>query len=200
MVKLKEKELEISNTNFIGGWYIDPLICDSLIQYFIANPEKHKPGLVNSGGVRQVIKNFKMSTDIWIDVNNPFEEFSNYIAAFKDVVDIYLEKFPAAKEVAPFNIKENVNIQFYKPGEAYYAYHSERMSSSYPSCNRHLAFMTYLNDVTDEGGTEFFHQNLKVSPEKGLTLIWPVDWTHRHRGVPSPSQEKYIITGWLSFI
>jgi len=60
--------------------------------------------------------------------------------------------------------------------------------------------MTYLNDVTDEGGTEFFHQKLKVSPEKGLTLIWPVDWTHLHRGVPSPTQEKYIITGWFSFI
>jgi len=38
-----------------------------------------------------------------------------------------------------------------------------------------------------------------VQPRKGLTLIWPADWTHHHRGVVSPTQEKYIITGWFSF-
>lgn len=60
--------------------------------------------------------------------------------------------------------------------------------------------MTYLNTVTDEGGTEFLNQELKISAEKGKTVIWPADWTHTHRGVASPTQEKYIITGWLSFI
>jgi hypothetical protein len=35
-----------------------------------------------------------------------------------------------------------------------------------------------------------------VSPKKGLTLIWPADWTFTHRGVPSPTQEKIITTGW----
>ena len=37
-------------------------------------------------------------------------------------------------------------------------------------------------------------------PRKGLTLIWPADWTHLHRGVVSPSEEKYIITGWFDFL
>ena len=36
--------------------------------------------------------------------------------------------------------------------------------------------------------------------KKGKTLIWPTDFTHTHRGVISLSKEKYIITGWLSFI
>ena len=35
---------------------------------------------------------------------------------------------------------------------------------------------------------------------KGLTLIWPADWTHVHRGIVSASEEKYIITGWFSFM
>jgi hypothetical protein len=60
--------------------------------------------------------------------------------------------------------------------------------------------MTYLNTVTDEGGTEWYHQNLKVNAEKGKTVIWPADWTFTHRGVPSPTQEKYIITGWFNFL
>ena len=59
--------------------------------------------------------------------------------------------------------------------------------------------MTYLNNVTDAGGTEFYHQQLTVQPVKGLTLVWPADWTFTHRGVPSPTQEKRIVTGWFNF-
>jgi hypothetical protein len=29
-----------------------------------------------------------------------------------------------------------------------------------PEGSRHLVFMTYMNDVTDAGGTEFYHQVL----------------------------------------
>ena len=57
--------------------------------------------------------------------------------------------------------------------------------------------MTYLNNVTDKGETEFLHQKLKIKPEIGKTLIWPTDFTHTHRGIPSPTQEKYIVTGWF---
>ena len=59
--------------------------------------------------------------------------------------------------------------------------------------------MTYLNDVKN-GGTEFMYQKLKAPAKKGLTLIWPTDWTHTHRGVISKKQEKYIVTGWFSYV
>jgi hypothetical protein len=59
--------------------------------------------------------------------------------------------------------------------------------------------MTYLNNIKKGGETEFFYQNLKVKPEKGLTLIWPADWTFTHRGIPSPKEIKYITTGWYSY-
>jgi len=59
--------------------------------------------------------------------------------------------------------------------------------------------MTYLNDISDEGETEFLYQKIKVKPEKGLTLIWPTDWTHTHRGIPSQTETKYIATGWYRF-
>jgi hypothetical protein len=36
-------------------------------------------------------------------------------------------------------------------------------------------------------------------PRKGLTLIWPAIWTHPHRGVVSPTQTKYIATGWWMY-
>ena len=47
--------------------------------------------------------------------------------------------------------------------------------------------------------TEFKYYGKKVKAKKGLTLLWPPDFTHTHRGIPSPTEEKYIVTGWCEF-
>jgi len=91
------------------------------------------------------------------------------------------------------------NIQKYNPNEAFFQWHMERASYKDLNSYRHLVFMTYLNDVTDGGQTEWFHQGVKIQPEKGMTYIWPCDWTHVHRGIPSPTQTKYITTGWYTY-
>ena len=90
-----------------------------------------------------------------------------------------------------------MNIQRYYPGEGYFEYHCERNTKD---SKRVLVFMTYLNDINDEGETEFYYQKLKVKPEQGLTLFWPPEWTHLHRGITSKTETKYIITGWFSFV
>ena len=63
------------------------------------------------------------------------------------------------------------------------------------TASRHLTYMTYLNDVSDKGETAFYYQNIKIKPEKGLTVIWGTDWTFTHRGIASPTETKYIATG-----
>ena len=50
------------------------------------------------------------------------------------------------------------------------------------------------------GGTRFVYQDVTFEARKGRTLIWPPDFTHTHAGVVSPTQHKYIITGWLNFV
>ena len=55
-------------------------------------------------------------------------------------------------------------------------------------------------DVDDGGETEFHWQQLKVKPVKGKTVIWPTDFTHLHRGIVSPTEDKYIATGWFNFL
>ena len=35
-----------------------------------------------------------------------------------------------------------------------------------------------------------------MKPKKGLTVLWPSDFTHRHRGLPC-DVEKWITTGWF---
>ena len=64
---------------------------------------------------------------------------------------------------------------------------------------RCFVFMTYLNDVKN-GGTEFKYQKCITPAKKGLTLIWPTDWMYMHKSQVSLVDEKYIITGWYSFL
>jgi len=116
---------------------------------------------------------------------------------FKEVYPLYVQKYSYLKKLATHNILE-VKIQKTKVGEGYHFWHCE--NAEMKARNRILAFMVYLNDVTDGGETEWKYQKLKIQPKKGLTVIWPTDWTHTHRGIPSKTQDKYIITGWLNFV
>jgi len=36
-------------------------------------------------------------------------------------------------------------------------------------------------------------------PIKGKTVLFPPHYTHKHKGVVSLTQEKYIVTGWFTW-
>ncbi len=57
--------------------------------------------------------------------------------------------------------------------------------------------MIYLNTVTDGGGTYFSNYDKTLDAVQGDVVIWPAYWTHHHRGIPSPTETKYIATGWF---
>ena len=185
--------------NFIHQEIISDLaLCDKLIEYFKSNSNYWLPGKVNDIENCEV----KKSTDVGLstDLIHSNELIKSYVDELQQIAKNYIEKFNFCNKTEFWGIVEDFNIQYYKPNEAFYEWHCERSTSSFPSCNRHLVWMTYLNDVENEGETEFYHQKIKVKPQKGLTLIWPADWTHTHRGIASKIDEKYIITGWFSFI
>ena len=56
-----------------------------------------------------------------------------------------------------------------------------------------------MNTVTDQGGTHFTNYDVTTDAVEGRLVIWPAYWTHTHHGVMSPSQTKYIATGWYEF-
>jgi hypothetical protein len=58
--------------------------------------------------------------------------------------------------------------------------------------------MTYLNNIVN-GGTIFKYQKITTPSKKGLTLIWPPDFTHTHKG-QIVDKEKMIITGWFELV
>jgi hypothetical protein len=185
--------------NFIGAWYFEDLtVCDEIISHFKLNPNKSL-GKQYVPAVKQlsVIPEIKDSIDCVFEKET--ELFQRYIKNLQCIVHEYIKKFPWCDQYDPWTIAETVNIQYYKPGAGYHGWHTERSTATSPNSSRHLVFMTYLNDVEDSGETEFINQKIKIKPRKGLTLIWPADWTYTHRGITSLTQEKYIVTGWFSF-
>ena len=219
MSKNNFKELELPYKDFIGGWYIPENICDDVINFFNDKNSLLKdwmtskleeggdiviePGLCISKGTvgpGRIDVDTKDSIDMSVSPGSkPYKDFpiSNYIDALQNCLENYVSKYPYIDELTHFNIFEPINIQKYKPKGGFKKYHCENTSPI--TMPRRLVFMTYLNTVPDGGGTEFFHQKLKLKAEKGLTVIWPAEWTHTHRGIISEEFEKYIITGWYNF-
>ena len=182
---------------FIHQQYLSDLsLCDDIINLHKNSNNKGPGGFGTRAG--PIINKKKKDS---IDCLLPDGPVANkYLELLFEVVNIYVDKFPWCNKCAPWGLSEGINIQYYPPGGGYKNFHAERTNAADKFSARHLVFMTYLNDVTCGGGTEFLHQNLVTEARKGLTLIWPPDWTHAHRGVVSPTQEKYIITGWFSFM
>ena len=185
-----------ADLSFIGAWFLEDLsLCDDMIYYFESNQDKAPGEICNLEG-SLVDESKKKSIDLTCD---PSEKISQrYDNELQKVANSYVEKFPKSADTEKWGI-EDFNIQKYDPGGGFFLWHSERTAGG-SVANRHLVFMTYLNDVYEGGETEFFHQKVKIKPRKGLTLIWPADWTHYHRGVPAEKETKYIVTGWFRFL
>jgi len=197
------KRLEIPKSTFIGGYYIDDNVCNAMRDFFFAHPQHIKPTNMDP--------NNKQCTEFDINPDtNIFEPIYSYMNEVDKCIKTYVDEFIPTMTSTTLTIAgelattqylswfwtEPFNIQHYKKGEGFYRWHYERMADTHTSWRRSLVFMTYLNDVED-GGTEFLNQKCEVKARKNLTLIWPADWTHTHRGVISQTKEKTIITGWI---
>ena len=172
-------------------------ICDGLMNFFDESPNKNK-GVAHNANPEKA-KSAKISTDITVteeQLDDP--RIKAYTDLLADMMQDYMTMFPS---IGPggwqLGITEKFNIQRYQPGEGFFDWHYER--NPFPPANdRVLVFMTYLNDAED-AGTHFMYQNITTECKKGLTVLWPADWTYTHKGQISKEHEKTIITGWISF-
>jgi hypothetical protein len=197
-MKLKEHKINKEKT-FIKGFYIDENICDDLKNIFDQNENIAEQGCV--GEINGSVINLKKKKCIEMFFKPGFDEMNPYLIALDRCKIKYIEMFKSLHFTNRFwGIKDNIKIQKYcAPGDGYFTWHFER-DGNIESVTRLLVFMTYLNTVKKGGQTEFLYQKMKIKPEKGLTLIWPADWTYTHRGNPVEKEDKYIITGWYNFL
>lgn len=189
---------DASVPHFIGSWRIEPLsLCDELITFFESHPDNQAQGKI-AGGLNP---DSKKSIDLTIRPRELQQEDHKPVREYLDALfrchRDYLEQWSFLKSVMPRADVSSFNIQRYEPGGHFLKLHSERTTLA--TSHRVLAWMTYLNDVEDGGSTHFVHQGLNIQPEKGLTLIWPAEWTHAHKANVINSGLKYIITGWMHF-
>lgn len=185
-------EIDFKITDFIMGWEYDHKIIDELVEYFMKN--KH---LWNKGSTLDGISSSKVSQDVTVQprFDHPFY---NYFECLQKSFDQYMKKYNGNVILKKNQIKviEGINFQYYRPGEGFKNWHCER--TGVDSVKRVLVFMTYLNDVPN-GGTEFLYQNLRIPAKKGLTIIWPAEFTHVHKGQITNEYEKMVFTGWFSY-
>lgn len=180
----------------IGVVDIDANLCNIIFQKLIASQDK----LAKGGHIGKYGSNFDQDENI----KNSLEiELSNLVSS--DIVEKYINElgFALEKYVSNYpytdDIKyytDHINVQLYPPGGGFKVWHYERDPRTKKSKDRILTYMTYLNNVDDQGETEFYFQNVKIKPTVGKTVIWPAEFTHLHRGIPS-NEIKAILTGWI---
>jgi hypothetical protein len=186
------KEYKLPKESFIGGWFIPKKICNNLVSYYDEFNLHARPGTVTGGLVNKFSKD---SMDLCIEKNNFDKEIIDYHKYLQKVLNLYMKKYPEVNKYEKFNVS-GCNIQKYPKKGGFKRFHCER--SSKVLSQRILVFMTYLNDL-EKGGTKFKYQKITTPSKKGLTLIWPTDFTHVHRS-EIVNKEKIIITGWYSIV
>jgi len=68
------------------------------------------------------------------------------------------------------------------------------------SARRFLALFLYLNHTENTGKTIFPYLDLQVDPIPGRILIFPPMWMYPHAGLPSFTDNKYIVGTYCHYL
>jgi Rps23 Pro-64 3,4-dihydroxylase Tpa1-like proline 4-hydroxylase len=167
--------------------------CVEIIRRFEQQEEEQYAGRI--GQTVSADQSIKKTTDLVVSGKEHWKDVDNGLhyslgVALKE----FRETFPYFK--GPFK-DMGYNLQRYHPGE-YYHWHID--GGSHDFSQRQLVALWYLNDVPGPGGeTEFFYQDVKVTPEAGKLVLFPPFWTHEHRAAVVQQGVKYIATTWIVF-
>lgn len=176
-------------------------LCDKFIQMFeLAHENNAVYTRHQAENVPSVIKD---DTSRTVDLTLPLGDIGDnqtpyeFMKLFWPLLDQYAEKYGALRD-GPEMWIPSFKIQKTNPTQGYHVWHFENAGLEALEA-RVLTFMVYLNDVEEGGETEFLYESVRVKPETGKLLIWPVSYTHTHRGNPPLSGTKYIITASLKW-
>jgi prolyl 4-hydroxylase len=189
--------------NFLRSYTLedkDKSMCDDVVNWFELNNIHTAPGYILEDGELRIDAKQKESKDMVLNIQQAYtiNKLIRPLNFLWGSICSYIEDFQELQTMN-FAIVPEFNIQKYTPPTGgFKTWHCER--NSVKVNNRILVWMMYLNTIEDGGGTEFKYLNHTEKAEKGKVLIWPTDFTHTHRGVVAPSEEKYIMTGWYQLI
>jgi len=166
--------------NFIQGYYL------SKEDEFIIEAIRH----ASNGAARPhptIVPTSNLTDPKLLDV---------YTKLITKITNNYYKKFEPASCLGAINLEQVLIQKFEKLNGRGISIEKNR---GWNVSSRHLGYMTFLNDVTDEGTINWYYQGLQIKPEKGLTIVFPCNWTYIHSISPSPTQESMIISSWSRF-
>jgi hypothetical protein len=181
-------------------FYVKELLTKELCQTIISNYQqdpRRQPGHVIRGrGERQLEDEIKVSTDLIIPDGGAWAEaFSQVNQAVNGALQQVVEQTPPL-QIWPL-WWTGYKIQHYKKNEGHFKWHFDAIGPG--TWERQLAMVIYLNSVQEGGETCFHRQNLQVKPIAGDAVLFPTFWTHAHCGEIPRSEDKYIISSFVSF-
>ena len=147
-----------------------------------------------SGTVKTEMKDSLVSPRYFTDLSPTSIIIGNALESCKDD---YVKKHPQLNKIYKWEVDNSYNLQKYNPGQGFHHLHTENTDNY--TANRILAWMFYLNTVTDGGGTYWDNYDLTMNAVKGRLVIWPAYFTHFHKGIVSKTETKYIATGWFQY-
>ena len=190
-------------------------VCDFLIKKYEDNIHLAVPGKVGGGIVNPDVKK-TMDMGFYQTAVLSKKEYFDTVASITDVLQEKLKEYfikyamhrydvnPKSKDFVYKAIwhryviyHSGIHMKKYYPKKDYYKWHVDASHGRPESFARKLVMMFYLNNVDEGGETGFFNQKIEIKPTKGTLVIFPADFTGRHRGLTPKSGVKYIINSWL---
>lgn len=168
--------------------------CLQCIEKFESDENRYQG--ITGDGVRLDIKR---STDLCISSDDNWkDEDAVFFKSLNKETKKYLNEIPDAfglNAVSDGFKDSGYQIQKTEPG-GFYTWHNDFSCTNLDDGPRYITFLWYLNDIHEDGYTEFI-DGTKIQPETGKLILFPATWTYSHRGYPPKSETKYICTGWI---
>jgi len=108
--------------------------------------------------------------------------------------DIYTQQFPAMLMEGTLR-QTPATVERSLPSEGHRRLHADINDNM--DYTRAITAMAFLNDDFECGELEFWHQSIRIEPEKCLLVIFPSDWTHAYRCLPPKSGARFTITSFF---
>jgi hypothetical protein len=171
-------------------------LCRTIITTYERDPHTH-PGFTIQGSGEKTLENeVKVSTDLVITPGGLWRStFEDLNQAVNNALGQIVAQVPSL-QIWPLRWT-GYKIQHYRKNEGHFKWHFDAVGPG--TWDRQLAMVIYLNSVQDGGETCFHRQDLKVKPIAGDAVIFPTFWTHAHCGQIPRSEDKYIISSFVSF-
>jgi len=169
--------------------------CQDLIDYFNQNSNKT---LSRSDYQSSTSSQAVVDTTLFLESTDEILYYFNEIF-WEKIYPLYSSKYYTSSYLGYHTFHQYHKIQKTSFTEGFHQFHCEHSSTDTEELKRILAYTLYLNDVEEGGETEFLFQRKRLPAKQNTLSLFPAFFTHLHRGNPPLSNEKYILTGWITY-